>query len=57
MLYRFEIQVEVPEAGKAPLHKDTIEQRVGAVARKAIKDIHKSSARLLLSDVEILDED
>lgn len=57
MLYRFEVEVEVPKAGKSPLHKDTIEQRVGAAARKVIKEIHRSSARLLLSDVEILDED
>lgn len=56
MLYRFEVEVEV-EAGKRPLHEDTISKQVGAAARQVIKQIHKSSARLLMADVEILDED
>ena len=57
MLYRIEVEIEVPEAGKCPVHKDTVEKQVGAATRKVIKGLHQCGAKLLLVDAHILDEE
>lgn len=50
MIYRVEVEIEVPEAVECPIHQDTFEKKVGAAARQAVKEIHKAGARLLNVD-------
>lgn len=45
-----QVEIEVPGAEKCPVHQDTFEKRVGTATRKAVKEIHKSGAKLLLVD-------
>ena len=50
MIYRVEVEIEVPEAEKCPVHEDTFNQKVGAAARKAVKEIHRTGAKVLMVD-------